>query len=116
MSKNFALLRKAGKEQDLFKTSDSSSAVVRTIDSEPTVAQEDLGQSVGRPEAQPQNPSLQVRCLDVIKEKITSVGREIPRRVTHRSELEAIRYREEAKLVQRIFPVNAQTSPQLVLI
>jgi Mrp family chromosome partitioning ATPase len=29
--------------------------------------------------------------------------------------LETIRYREEVKLVQRIFPVNAQGSPQLVM-
>jgi Mrp family chromosome partitioning ATPase len=115
MSKNFALIRKAGKEQDLFKTSDSPRPVVRTIDCEETPTQEDVRHGVGRPENQPRKPSLQIRCLDVIKEKIRSVGQEIPRRARHQRELEAIRYREEVKLVQRIFPLNAPGSPQLVL-
>jgi Mrp family chromosome partitioning ATPase len=119
MSKNFALLRKAGKEQDLFKTSDSPRAVVGTIDCERTPAKEIVTHSGWHPEVQPQNPSLQVRCLDVIEEKIRSVGREIPRKVARKakqeSDLASIRYREEVKLVQRIFPLNAQGSPQLVL-
>ena len=115
MSKNFALIRKAGKEQDLFKTSDSPRAVVRTIDCEQTPTQEGVRHGVGRPENQPQRPSLQIRCLDVIKERIRSVGQEIPRRARYQRELEAIRYREEVKLVQRIFPLNAPGSPQLVL-
>ena len=115
MSKNFALIRKAGKEQDLFKTSDSPRAVVRTIDCAQAPTQEDVRHGVGRPENQQQKSSLQIRCLDVIKEKIRSVGQEIPRRARHQRELEAIRYREEVKLVQRIFPLNAPGSPQLVL-
>ena len=115
MSKNFALIRKAGKGQDLFKTSDSPRAVVRAIDCEQAPTQEDRRHGVGRPENQPQKPSSQIRCLDVIKEKIRSVGQEIPRRARHQRELEAIRHREEVKLVQRIFPLNAPGSPQLVL-
>jgi Mrp family chromosome partitioning ATPase len=116
MSKNFTLLRKAGKEQGLFQTSDSSAAaLVRTVDCEQPPAQEVIRHSVWRPEAQPQNPSLQIPRLDVIKEKIRSVGQGIPRRAKHQSGLQAIKYREEVKLVQRIFPVNAQGSPQLVL-
>jgi len=119
MSKNFTLIRKAGKEQDLFKTSDSPRAVVRTIDCERTPAKEVVTHSVWDTNVQPQNPSLQVRCLDVIKEKIRSAGREIPRKVARKakqeSDLAAIRYREEVKLVQRIFPLNAQGAPQLVL-
>ena len=115
MSKNFALLRKAGKEQDLFKTSDSPRAVVRAIDSERNPAHKGIPHSVRHAENQLPKPSLQIRCLDAIKEKIRSVGQEIPRRAKPQRELEAIRYREEAKLVQRIFPVNAPGAPQLVL-
>jgi Mrp family chromosome partitioning ATPase len=116
MSKNFALLRKAGKEHDLFQTSDSSPAIVRTMDCERPPAQESIRHSARYSGDQPPpKPSLQIRCLDVIKEKIRSVGQEIPKRAKPERELAAIRYREEVKLVQRIFPLNAQGSPQLVL-
>ena len=112
MSKNFALLRKTGKGQDLFQTWDGRSAPFPTVDSP---AQEDVRPSVRPREVQPQKPSLQMPRLDVIKEKVRKVGQETPRRARPQSDLEAIRYREEVKLVQRIFPVNAQGSPQLVL-
>jgi protein-tyrosine kinase len=112
MSKNFALLRKTGKGEDLFQTWDGRSALVPTVDSP---AQEDVRPSVRPREVPPQKPSFQMPRLDVIKEKVRKVGQETPRRARLQSDLEAIRYREEVKLVQRIFPVNAQGSPQLVL-
>jgi Mrp family chromosome partitioning ATPase len=115
MSKNFALLRKAGREQDLFQTSDSPPAIVRTMDCERAPERESVRQSARRPEAEPRSPLVQVRWLDVIKEKIRSAGRETQGKAKHQSELGTIRYREEVKLVQRIFPLNAQGSPQLVL-
>jgi protein-tyrosine kinase len=112
MSKNFALLRKAGKGQDLFQTSDCPSVLVPIVD---TPAQEVIRPSVGPRGVQPQKPSLEISRLDVIKEKARKVGQEIPRRARQQGGLEAIQYREEVKLVQRIFPLNAQGSPQLVL-
>jgi Mrp family chromosome partitioning ATPase len=115
MSKNFALLQKTGKEQALFQTSDSPPALVRTADHERTPAPEVKRPEVKRQEAEPQNHSLHLRWPGVIKEKIRSLGQEIPKRTKQRSDLETIRYREEVKLVQRIFPVNAQRSPQLVI-
>src|ERR1700730_2601641 len=115
MSKNFALLRKAGKEQALFQTSDTPAALVRAVDGEQPPAPEVISHSVRRREPQPQKPSFEIPRLDVIKEKIRTVRQEVPKRAKQQSELEAIKYREEVKLVQRIFPVNAQGSPQLVL-
>ena len=112
MSKNFALLRKTGKAQDLFQTSGSPSALVPTLD---PPAKEIIRPSVGPQEVPPQTPSLHISRLDVVREKARNVGQEIPRRTKQQSDLEVIRYREEVKLVQRIFPVNAQASPQLVL-
>jgi len=115
MSKNFALLRKAGKEQDLFQTSDSPAALVRTVDGEQPRAPGVISHDVRPREAPPQKPSFEIPRLDVIKEKIRTVRQEVPKRARQHSELEAIKYREGVKLVQRIFPVNAQGSPQLVL-
>jgi Mrp family chromosome partitioning ATPase len=115
MSKNAALLRKAGKEQDLFQTSDNPSAPVRTIDYEAAPKLEAEHREAKHQEAEPRNDSLQIRWSGVLKEKVRSLGQEIPKRARHRSDLETIRYREEVKLVQRIFPLNAQRSPQLVM-
>jgi Mrp family chromosome partitioning ATPase len=115
MSKNAALLRKAGRDQDLFQTSDSPSAPVRTIDYEVAPQPEIKRREAEHQEAEPRNDSVQIRWSGVIKEKIRSLGQEIPKRAKHQSDLETIRYREEVKLVQRIFPLNAQRSPQLVM-
>src|ERR1700738_1934967 len=115
MSKNVALLRKAGKDQDLFQTSGSPSAPVRTIDYEAAPKQEVERREAKQQEAEARNDSLQIRWSGVIKDKIRSLGQEIPTRGRHRSDLDTIRYREEEKLVQRIFPLNAQGSPQLVM-
>lgn len=112
MSQNFALLRKAGKEQDLFQTSDSPAAPMPTTDSP---AQEAPRPSVRPREVQAPEPSLRISRLDVVKDKVRKVGQEIPRRAQRQNDLDAIRYREEVKLVQRIFPMSAQGSPQLVL-
>src|SRR3984893_14878356 len=112
MSQNFALLRKAGKEQDLFQTSDSPAAPMPTTDSP---AQEAPRPSVRPREVQAPEPPLRISRLDVIKDKVRKAGQEIPRRAQRQNDLDAIRYREEVKLVQRIFPMSAQGSPQLVL-
>jgi hypothetical protein len=113
MSKNFTLLRKAGRERDLFRTSDNPAAVVGGVDCERSPAPEVTRHR--SPETQPLKPSLQIPGLEVNKEKIRSAGRETPRKAKHQNDSEAIRNREEVRLVQRIFPVNAQVSPQLVL-
>jgi Mrp family chromosome partitioning ATPase len=115
MSKNAALLRKAGKDQDLFQTSGNPSAPVRAIDYEAVPKQEPKRREAKREEPEPRNDSLQIRWPGVIKEKIRSLGQEIPKRARNQSDLETLRYREEVKLVQRIFPLNAQRSPQLVM-
>jgi len=108
------LLQKMGKEQGLFQTSDRPSTLLDPVECQQTPAREILRQEVPRQEAEPQNQPLQIRP-GVTKEKIRTFEQEAPRRIKHRSDLETIRYREEVKLVQRIFPLNAQSTPQLVL-
>jgi len=115
MSKNFALLRKAGKEQHLFQTSDSPAALLRTVDGQQPPAPEVTSHDVKPREAQPQKPALEIPRLEVIKENTRTVRQQVRRKAKQQSELEGIKYREEVKLVQRIFPANAQRSPQLVL-
>lgn len=115
MSKNFALLRKVGKEQNLFQTSDQAPARVHAIDYERPPDQEVNHQQVERHDPELQNRASQIRRSDVIREKIGSVGHAIRKKATHQTDLETIRYREEMKLVQRIFPVNSPGSPQLVI-
>lgn len=108
MSKNSTLLRKMGREQGLFQTSDRPSTLLDTLEGQQTPAREMM-----RPEPEPQNQRLQIRWPRAVKEKISE--QEAPKRIKHRTDLETIRSREEVKLVQRIFPPNPQSTPQLVL-
>jgi Mrp family chromosome partitioning ATPase len=134
MSKHFMLLRKVGREQDLFQTPDRLPALLEAIESAKTGPektaqqipyhesplqelshQEFLQREVPRLEAEPPNRVPQIRWRDAIREKVRSVTRGSTRSAGNRSDLETLRYREQLKLVQRIFPVNAQSTPQLVL-
>jgi hypothetical protein len=134
MSKNFTLLRKVGREQDIFQTPDRPPTVLDTMECAQAAAQKTTRQDVSHHELQPhelprleaphrevpqqqpqpRNPALPRRWPDAFKAKIGSVGQQAPNR-GQRSDLETIRYREQVKLVQRIFPLNAQSTPQLVL-
>jgi Mrp family chromosome partitioning ATPase len=113
MSKNSTLLRKMGRAQDLFQTSDCPSTFLGTREGqEPTRESPDA--EIPRQKAEGKLTS-QIGRTGVIKEKVTTLAQEAPKRIRHRSDLETIRRREEVKLVQRIFPSNAQCAPQLVL-
>lgn len=117
------LLQKVAREQDLFRTSDRPPALLDTMESDQTAApgiaaiphREPTGHQVPREKIEPRNRALQTRWHDVIKEKIRRVAQFGQKSVSRRSDLETLRYREEVKLVQRIFPINAQSTPQLVL-
>jgi Mrp family chromosome partitioning ATPase len=135
MSKHFMLLRKVGKEQDLFQTSDRLPALRDAIDNAQTVPEEKtarqipyhelplqevsqpefLLRQIPRPKTEPPNRIPQIRWRDAIKKKIRGAPRGSTRSADNRSDLETLRYREQLKLVLRIFPVNAQSTPQLVL-
>src|SRR4029077_7212625 len=130
MSKHFMLLRKVGREQDLFQAPDRPPALLETMPSEQTVApettrqevryrelprQEVSHQQVQRQRTEPRNQGSQIRWPEVIKERNRGVAQDGAKRASDRSDLETLRYREQVKLVQRIFPINVQSTPQLVL-
>src|SRR6266853_1055492 len=75
MSKHFMLLRKVGREQDLFQT--------------------------------PDRPPVLRDAIESTRAGTRSAG--------NRSDLETLRYREQLKLVLRIFAVNTQSTPHPVL-
>ena len=129
------LLRKIGIEQDLFQTSDRVPALLDAVESAQTgpegkpaqqipyhelplqeVSQpEFLQPEAPRPKAEPPYRIPQIGWRDAIKKKIRGATRGSTRSAGNRSDLETLRYREQLKLVLRIFPVNAQSTPQLVL-
>ena len=135
MSKHFMLLRKVGREQHLFQTSERPPTLLTAIESGQTEVQENTRPEIlnhelplqktsqaevqswelDRPKAAPQNRAMRIRWHDVIKDKIGGVALGGAGRASNRSDLETLRYREQVKLVQRIFPINAQSTPQLVL-
>jgi Mrp family chromosome partitioning ATPase len=128
MSKNSTLLQKMGRDLGLFQTSDRPSTLLENVEVQQTPTREIVHQEVQRPELPPREVVLQVarqlapvtqssqiRPAGVLKEKIRTFAQEVPKRIKHRNSLETIRYREEVKLVQRIFPPNAQGTPQIVL-
>jgi hypothetical protein len=128
MSKNSALLQKMGRDRGLFQTSDGSSARVDHVESRHAPVREILPEQgqlheVGRKQIPPsdvpkqterQAPNSHFHWPGVIKEKIGAVAQEPAKRINAGRDLETIRYREEVKLVQRIFPTNGQGAPQLV--
>jgi len=135
MSKHFMLLRKVGREQDLFQTPERPPSLLDAIESSQTAARDNTRREIPDhelplqqlsyaeaphregpgPKVESRNRAVQIRWHDVIKEKIRGVARDSSRSASNRSDLETLRYREEVKLVQRIFPINAQSAPQLVL-
>jgi len=129
------LLQKVGREQGLFQTPEPPPTLLDAIESGQSAARENTREEilhdelplqeishvevphrkVPRPKVEPRNRAVQIRWHDVIKEKIRGVARGSARSASNRSDLETLRYREQVKLVQRIFPINAQSTPQLVL-
>jgi len=129
------LLRKVGREQDLFQTPERPPALLNAVKSGETGAQENTRQEIPnhelplpktseaevprwelhRPKAPPQSRAMRTRSHDVIRDKIGGVTWGSAGSARNRSDLETLRYREQVKLVQRIFPINAQSTPQLVL-
>ena len=111
MSKNFELLQQIGKEHNLFQTPGSSSVAVRTADYEPAPTVE-----IALPKPEPQKPKLQIERPELVKEKARNWGREgVKKGLPRALESQRITRREELKLVQRIFPVGGQRSPQVVI-
>lgn len=130
MSKNFELLQNLAREQELFRTSDRRPTLLNTVESEQPAAREvvreDLAhrepprreverQEVPRPKVEPERRVSGGRWQEAIKEKIRAVAEDDQKGSSQRNDLVTLRYREEVKLVQRIFPMNAQSAPQLVL-
>src|SRR5712672_1667348 len=118
MSKHFMLLRKVGKEQDLFQTPDRPPSLRDAIESTQTGPEEKIAQQipyhelplqevsqpeflqrqVPRPKTEPPNRVPQVGWRDAIKGKIRDVTRAGTRSAGNRSDLETLRYREQLKL------------------
>jgi Mrp family chromosome partitioning ATPase len=115
MSKNSTLLLKMGKGQDLFETSDHPSTFPNPVDDQQAPAREIQNKEVPSQEAERGRPSIQTGWPSGMKDRIRAFAAGTPNRLKHRNHLETIRYREEVKLVQRIFPPHAQGTPQLVL-
>src|SRR5436190_20233365 len=111
MSRNFELLQQTSSVQDLFETSGHPAGLVGTAECEPRPRwTEKPEQKAVRSEA----PSIHLP--DLIREKTRNWGQQVRRRYKERrSDLESISREEEIKLVQRIFPVAGQRSPQIVL-
>jgi len=111
MSRNFELLQQTSSVQDLFETSGNPAGLVGTAECEPRPRwTEKPEQKAVRSEA----PSIHLP--DLIREKTRNWGQQVRKRYKERrSDLESISREEEIKLVQRIFPVAGQRSPQIVL-
>ncbi len=112
MSKNFELLRKIGREHDLFQTPASASSVVKTADCERASLVE-----LALPKPKTKEARQQIRRPELAKEKAESWSQEVLRKDLPRGlEWARITRREELKLVYRIFsPAGAQRAPQVVV-
>src|SRR6267143_5144357 len=117
MSKHFMLLRKVGRERDLFQTPDRPPSLRDAIESAQTGPEEKTAQQipyhelplqgvsqpeflqrqVPRPKTEPPNSVPQIRLRDAIKEKIRGVTHGSIRSAGNRSDLETLRYREQLK-------------------
>ncbi len=95
----------------LFETADNPAGLVGTAECGPRPRwTEKPEQKAVRSEA----PSIHLP--DLIREKTRNWGQQVRKRYKERrSDLESISREEEIKLVQRIFPVAGQRSPQIVL-
>ena len=139
MSRNFELLQQTSSVQDLFETSGNPAGLVGTAECEPRptwsekpglfeTADHPAG-LVGTAECEPRprwtekpeqkavrSEAPSIHLPDLIREKTRNWGQQVRKRYKERrSDLESISREEEIKLVQRIFPVAGQRSPQIVL-
>src|SRR2546421_2317096 len=111
MSRNFELLQQTSSIEELFETSGNPASLAGTAECAPSPEwTEKPEQKAVRSEA----PSIHLP--DLIREKTRNWGQQVRKRYKERgSDLESISREEENKLVQRIFPVAGQRSPQIVL-
>ena len=139
MSRNFELLQQTSSVQDLFETSGNPAGLVGTAECEPRptwsekpglfeTADHPAG-LVGTAECEPRprwtekpeqkavrSEAPSIHLPDLIREKTRNWGQQVRKRYKERrGDLESISREEEIKLVQRIFPVAGQRSPQIVL-
>jgi Mrp family chromosome partitioning ATPase len=115
MSKNFELLQKLGKEQNLFHISGNSSGAVKDADYKQAATPET---TPGEPEPkkpEPKKPEVRIRWPQMAKEKVARWRDEIPTKTPRSTGFEKIKRREEVKLVQRIFHTGDQRGPQVVI-
>src|SRR6266576_7084717 len=139
MSRNFELLQQTSSDQDLFETAGNPAGLVGTAECEPRPTwneKPELFETAGNPaglvgtaECEPrprwtEKPEQQavrseapsIHLPELIREKTRNWGQQVRRRYKERrGDLESISREEEIKLVQRIFPVAGQRSPQIVL-
>src|SRR5437016_5014891 len=111
MSRNFELLQQTSSAEELFETAGNPAGLVGTAECQPRPAwTEKPEQKAVRSEARP------VHLPDLIREKARNWGPQAEKRhKERRNDLEALSREEQIKLVQRIFPVGGQRSPQIVL-
>ena len=139
MSRNFELLQQTSSVQDLFETSGNPAGLVGTAECEPRPTWSEKPELfetadhpaglVGTVECEPRprwtekpeqkavrSEAPSIHLPDLIREKTRNWGQQVRKRYKERrGDLESISREEEIKLVQRIFPVAGQRSPQIVL-
>ena len=139
MSRNFELLQQTSSVQDLFETAGNPTGLVGTAECEPSPTWSEKPELfetadnpaglVGTAECEPRprwtekpeqkavrSEAPSIHLPDLIREKTRNWGQQVRKRYKERgSDLESISREEENKLVQRIFPVAGQRSPQIVL-
>jgi Mrp family chromosome partitioning ATPase len=139
MSRNFELLQQTSSVQDLFETADNPAGLAGAAECQPRPTwskKPELFETADNPaglagaaECQPRprwtekpeqkavrSEAPSIHLPDLIREKTRNWGQQVRKRYKERrSDLESISREEEIKLVQRIFPVAGQRSPQIVL-
>src|SRR5437667_9021283 len=139
MSRNFELLQQTSSVQDLFETAGNPTGLVGTAECEPSPTWSEKPELfetadnpaglVGTAECEPRprwtekpeqkavrSEAPSIHLPDLIREKTRNWGQQVQKRYKERrGDLESISREEEIKLVQRIFPVAGQRSPQIVL-
>ena len=139
MSRNFQLLQQMSSVEELFETAENPAGLVGTAECEPRPTWSEKPELfetadspaglVGTAECEPRprwtekpeqkavrSEAPSIHLPDLIREKTRNWGQQVRKRYKERrSDLESISREEEIKLVQRIFPVAGQRSPQIVL-
>src|SRR5256884_866558 len=139
MSRNFELLQQTSSVQGLFETADHPAGLVGTAECEPRPTWSEKPELfetadhpaglVGTAECEPRprwteqpeqkavrSEAPSIHLPDLIREKTRNWGQQVQKQTNERrGDLESISREEEIKLVQRIFPVAGQRSPQIVL-